>query len=337
MKASLTRHIMKTLRMEKAALTEAFAEDLAIANVFLMPVDTTDLKSETKVAEIHEELKTHFTVEQRKLIGDNLPLDLWLKVPSHAALIAFFIYNVNGDTVSSVLQSFLAQHVADGLQEQRNVRLSDYGVLLPRTCKIRCYSFAHGKGHYYRFRLAMHKLNRMPQRLLDFLLALSSNCPNDLFSTGPRASNFEVNLHVDVTHVKTHPCIDYAKAALNHRRFKSVHEDVEKYLLENDPDCVATEVPLWLNSAEMKLYHWLHHSKGCLTGHIDVLRCEDDHIVSIWDFKPSAASTITAKGQVYLYALMLSARTGITLDSIRCGYFDDEDAFLFEANQVTHF
>jgi hypothetical protein len=329
------RRILKRLSAEKAALTETFADELVGATMFLMPLDETDFTSETNIAAVYAELEAHFTVEQKKLTTDKLPLGIWREEQAHAALVAFVIKKTSGAIVSSVLQSFFAQRAENGLPKQRRVRLPNYGLLLPRTCEIKCHSFAHGKGHYYRFRLAQHKLNRLPKSLLDFLLTLPSNCPNAFFSTGPRASNFEVPLRVEVTHLKNHPCIDYAKAALGHRRFKSAHEDIEKYMLENDPDCVATEVPLWLDNSEMNKYVWARSQQGCLTGHIDILRYEPDHLVGIWDFKPSAASSIRARIQTFLYALMLSTRTGLPLYLFRCGYFDNEDAFVFQASQVT--
>lgn len=336
MKSPEITHLIKRLREEKTTLREALVEDLISTTVFLIPYIITDITSENNIAAVYSALSAYFTVVQKKLSTQDLLLDTRLDTHPDIAVAAFFIKNASGEHVTSILQSLFTQRKVGALLKQKRVRLADYGFLLPRTCEIQCYSFAHGVGHYYRYRLAKHKLHRIPQQLREYLLALPPNCPNELFSTGPRASNFEVRLHIDLTHLKDHPCISYAQSALVNRHFKSAHEDVEKYMLENDPECVATEVPIWLDSSEMKQFGWAHLSTGCLTGHIDVLRCEDDQRVGIWDFKPLAVSSINAKIQIFLYALMLSTRTGIPLNLFRCGYFDAEDAFVFLASQAIH-
>jgi hypothetical protein len=72
-----------------------------------------------------------------------------------------------------------------------------------------------------------------------------------------------------------------------------------------------------------------------LTGHIDVLRLEEDGRLGVWDYKPHAAAERDACIQVFLYALMLSLRTGLPLSAFLCGYFDEKDAYLFRPTQVT--
>jgi hypothetical protein len=73
-----------------------------------------------------------------------------------------------------------------------------------------------------------------------------------------------------------------------------------------------------------------------LTGHIDVLRREEDGRLGVWDYKPRAAAERDAHIQVFLYALMLSLRTGLPLTAFLCGYFDEKDAYLFDPAQVKH-
>ena len=38
--------------------------------------------------------------------------------------------------------------------------------------------------------------------------------------------------------------------------------------------------------------------------------------------------------QVFLYALMLSLRTGLPLTAFVCGYFDEECAYVFKPSEV---
>jgi hypothetical protein len=126
-----------------------------------------------------------------------------------------------------------------------------------------------------------------------------------------------------------------ADQGLRVRKLRSAHEDLEKYLLDCDPATVACEVPVWFGAVETRRslpggFDW----DAGLTGHIDVLRCESDGRIGVWDYKPSAASEVRAHAQVFLYALMLSTRTGLPLEMLRCGYFDAAVAFSFLAADV---
>ena len=80
--------------------------------------------------------------------------------------------------------------------------------------------------------------------------------------------------------------------------------------------------------AEFSDYPNIFHTEEPLTGHIDLLRYEDQKI-AVWDYKPHAALEFKAVTQVFLYALMLAARTGISLTHFRCGYFDEKDLYVF--------
>ena len=117
---------------------------------------------------------------------------------------------------------------------------------------------------------------------------------------------------------------------------KSAHEDVEKYFLETDPCAIAAEVPVWLEPNEMKQFRFLKSPfAGTLTGHIDLLRYENDGRIGIWDYKPHAKYEKSAHMQVFLYALMLSQRTGIPLNGFLCGYFDSENVFYFDPSDIS--
>ena len=69
----------------------------------------------------------------------------------------------------------------------------------------------------------------------------------------------------------------------------------------------------------MKDYRAIFNTDDALTGHIDILRIERWEI-AIWDYKPKAAKETMAQVQVFLYAYMLSVRTGIKLSDFICGY-----------------
>ena len=86
---------------------------------------------------------------------------------------------------------------------------------------------------------------------------------------------------------------------------------------------------LELEKDELENYNFLFDSNEPLTGHIDILRIEDEKIW-IWDYKPNAFDEKYASTQIFFYAIMLSKRTNIPLENFRCGYFDDSYAFMFK-------
>ena len=221
-------------------------------------------------------------------------------------------------------------------------RVSDYGIFVTYKAKkhgdLRTHCFSH-KPFFYRYRILISKIKNVPENLSSYLGILFTDCPNHLF----QKSNFrssarksdECKFEVEVIHSQSHDLIGLAVESLSFTEYKSRHENLQKFLLLNDPQTIASEVPLWLEPQEIEDYSEIFHTNDALTGHVDILRCEKDGRVGVWDYKPEALNEENAKIQVFLYALMLSIRTGICLKDIICGYFDEKDAFLFDPGAVT--
>lgn len=215
-------------------------------------------------------------------------------------------------------------------------RLSEYGIFVPYITKkygnIRTHSFSH-KPVFYRYRIVVEKVKHLPAKLKSYLNLLFTDCPNHLFQkSGFRASARkcdEYKIEVRTEHNQEHELIKFAELSRSFNQFKSRHENLQKFFLLNDPCSIACEVPIWLESNELKDYSEIFHTKDTLTGHIDVLRYEKDGMIGVWDYKPGASGEIDGKIQVFLYALMLSFRTGISLKNFVCGYFDETDVFSF--------
>jgi hypothetical protein len=212
-----------------------------------------------------------------------------------------------------------------------------FGLFLPRRGLISCRSFAHGKGHYYRYRIAEFKLTRAPDRVVTYLKAVASICPDSYFLSGPRASSLDIEVDVIPRQWPGHALSLLASTGLRVRKLRSAHEDVEKFLLNYDASTIACEVPIWFEPSEFSSLHRAIHQTGAetLTGHIDVLRLENDGKIGVWDYKPDISSESHAHVQVFLYALMLSKRTGLPLEVFRCGWFDASAALEFEAADAT--
>lgn len=216
------------------------------------------------------------------------------------------------------------------------LRLDDYGVFFPsrtrRFQEVRTHSFDHTPG-YYRYRLALARTVRLPEPMANFLHALFTDCPNHLFRNttfrASRARRGSLGIEIPLTRLKDHDIIALAAESRAHDFFSSRHENLQKYFLECGSTTIACEVPVWIEPWEFQDYPSVLGSRDVLTGHIDVLRAEPNGLIGVWDYKPRAAAERHAHLQVFLYALMLALRTGLPLTAFTCGYFDEEDAYVF--------
>jgi hypothetical protein len=188
-------------------------------------------------------------------------------------------------------------------------------------------SLKHGWYYYYK----LHKETLQTVRgkgfdsLADFLLDVrhQENRPDDRFEGGPRSSQADLSITVPVDEVD-HLVTDLASIGLESDYYKDNHMNVQMFMLAYDKQTFAMEVPVWFQDTAWDVPGTEH-----MTGHIDLLRIEDDS-VWIWDYKPDAHLEDTATTQTLLYALMLSDCTDISLDRITCGYFDDIRAYTYD-------
>jgi hypothetical protein len=237
----------------------------------------------------------------------------------------------------------LFEDVLRGRHEKttREFRLEEYGLFVPcrtrRFTEMRTHSFDH-KPAFYRYRVALARTAALPEPMADYLQALFTDCPNHLFrQTVFRASQVRrsgLAVEIPLTRTKDHDIIALAGRSEAFTSVSSRHENLQKYFLEHNPHTMACEVPVWMESWEFEDYARILKTRDTLTGHIDVLRREDDGRLGVWDYKPRAAAERSADIQVFLYALMLSLRTGLPLTTFLCGYFDEQDAYVFRPCEV---
>ena len=199
-------------------------------------------------------------------------------------------------------------------------------------------SFDH-KGGWYHYRIHSLKMsnlckdNLLPLKF--YLEEIFKNCPHEYFYSGPRSSSLKFKLnHLDLKRVRSHELCELTRLGLekNGDRYSTGHSKVQVFMLENDKNSIAAEIPLWLMPNEASFYQSLFRTDEPLTGHIDLLRIEDGKIW-VLDYKPNAVLEKYAATQVYFYALMLSKRTKIPLEKFRCGYFDSEHCFVFKPDE----
>ena len=323
----------KKLAAHEEALRNEFAEALKSASLFLMAFDSNDASALRCCNALSEEIALRLKADVERIplarlaclggTSDNLFLQ------------RLVIRNVSPENAKKEIENAIQSRAAEDKHGKPRVRLSQFGLFIPRLGTITCRSFAHGQGHYYRFRTATFKLDKVPMPLREFLSGLQSNCPDRYFMSGPRASSFEAAFAIPMTSSAEHPMVRLSQEGLRVRKLKSAHEDLEKHLLDCDAETIACEVPIWFEPSELGRFAASIPKPGdTLTGHIDILRYEQDGRIGIWDYKPSAAEESKANVQVYLYALMLSKRTGLAIDRFRCGYFDSSVAFWFSPEGI---
>ncbi len=195
------------------------------------------------------------------------------------------------------------------------------------------------KGGMYIYRTHLPKISSLCTGvfapLQEYLSSMLASCPDQYFLSGPRSSTLRLKLSTACSEFLSHEVslLSMHGLQVNFERFRDNHSRVQMFMLEHDKKTVAIEVPLWLHAEELEGYHDLFQSEKELTGHIDVLRIEDNKIW-IWDYKPQARKEEFATTQVYFYALMLSKRTNISLSEIMCGYFDEHSAFTFSPCEI---
>jgi hypothetical protein len=223
----------------------------------------------------------------------------------------------------------------------REFRLEEYGIFVPcrtrKLAEIRTHSFAHSPA-YYRYRLALARTDDLPGPMADYLRTLFTNCPNHLFSEtvcrASRVSRSGLGVEIALTRLRDHDIIALAEKSRRFDEVSSRHENLQKFFLDHNPNTIACEVPVWAEAWEFEDYPRLLRTREPLTGHIDVLRYENDGLLGVWDYKPHAAAERSAHLQVFLYALMLALRTGLPMSAFLCGYFDEKDAYIFRPSQV---
>ncbi|MFX1327056.1 MAG: PD-(D/E)XK nuclease family protein [Promethearchaeota archaeon] len=95
------------------------------------------------------------------------------------------------------------------------------------------------------------------------------------------------------------------------------HDPILKYILINDKDSIAKEVPIW---KKMKNVY--------LTGHIDLIQIEND-TVKVIDYKPEGNFLISLP-QVAMYGLLIKSQ--LKINKIKCVSFNKEGAWEYDPN-----
>ncbi|MCF7798660.1 PD-(D/E)XK nuclease family protein [Candidatus Woesearchaeota archaeon] len=168
-----------------------------------------------------------------------------------------------------------------------------------------------------------------PQKLHSFLESMFNACPHHKFLDGPRSSSLKMKSGATLTEIPNNDVCHFATQGNAWGLQGTAHGNVQLHMLQNDPKTIGVEVPLWLDKDEYQALGLQFEKDGPLTGHIDIVRIEDDKIW-IWDYKPKAVKEKFADTQVLMYAIMLATRIGLPLENFMCGYFDEKTSYVFK-------
>lgn len=324
-------------------------------NMFIMPYDSNNHITHTYIEKVLSLLKKDFKIDIFELSLRECNLSNSIRFPSSLSFKCITIDSGRPEKIRDILKEVLwptnndvceLPTIHDLLSGSEGIssepfKLSEYGIFVPYITKkfgdIHTHSFSH-KPVFYRYRVAVEKTKQLPAKLELYLQLLFTDCPNHLFQKSEfRASARtcdDCKIEVQIVRSQEHELIKLAKKSLSINQFKSRHENLQKFFLLNDPCTVACEVPTWLESSELKDYLEVFRTEDTLTGHIDILRYENDGEIGIWDYKPGASEETDGATQVFLYALMLSVRTGASLKNIVCGCFDESDVLFFRPSEA---
>jgi len=161
--------------------------------------------------------------------------------------------------------------------------------------------------------------------------------PSNVFMQGPRCSELKIDLKPQKT-TKHNIATKLAELALTLAKTnRERHEKVENFMLINDNDTLAIEVPVYLKPQELTKQEQNTYNLNLqepLSGHIDILQVRFNKI-HILDYKSDAKrSDKSAAEQLFLYALALNKRTKIPLNKFICAYFDDKNYFQYSPSNI---
>lgn len=326
-------------------------------NMFIMIYDSTNNTTAFKFREIYNSLSSNFSVDVYELMPAELSLPNFDKLfptitfkciaidSGKSEMIRDFIKEVlwpkkDQQKATKTVQNILTRNRSSSANP---FRLSRHGIFYSykdeqlHNNKIKTHSFKRRDTFFIRYRLSLNN-PPLPKSIEAYLNLLFTDCPNHLFLESDfHVSGITTEIDVPLIHNTEHELINIAKESRSFNPCNSRHENLEKYMLENDFNTIACEIPLWIESGEFKDYYNVFKTYKALTGHIDILRYEKNGKISVWDYKPKAYKEKKAITQVFLYAFMLSVRTGRTLDEFICGYFDEVDAYYFNPSEVKSF
>ncbi len=149
--------------------------------------------------------------------------------------------------------------------------------------------------------------SNIPKSLRNFLDRTKEDLPQHLFTS----ENLSVaNVDLDVVAKTTKELDDPSASTRN-----------------SDLSVLAVDLPVWLESEELKDYQDTFGSTETLTSKIDILRLESDGSIGVWINSTGKFDHKDLIKMVFLQVVMLAARTGLKLSIFKCGIITETETF----------
>jgi len=228
-----------------------------------------------------------------------------------------FKVNISGSSISRWCEEYKL-----GYLNIRNKILGKYGFNL-----VVGRMFKHS-GLIYNFKYHKGKLKEFCRfnGLRNFVFDVAKGVDDKVFD-GKRCSDLRGDVKVNVKvygNTKLNKVLGGALKIVKSN--KQRHGIVEDFMLSCDRDTIAVEVPVW---------YWDKIKDEGICGHIDILQVKYGK-VWVLDYKPDSEKENVDKvvSQLYNYALGLSFRSKLDLKDVKCGWFDENKMFVFDAKEV---
>ncbi len=337
-KIKLTKYIDSI----KKALGETDKNDV----IFVMPYSLLNSVLASKFLNLRNKIKKEFKFNEVDISLQEAGIDEYQSYLPTTRLKCFVANTtrIEGfrDIVKEALwpvkkSNFLLKDILKGDNKKIGTKsnISNHGLFIsPKKRKFvgqELISFDHSP--FYRYRLDCDKIDAIDMKLCTYLTNIFTDCPNHLFKKSARTSDLCCSLKRKfcLSNYKKHELIDLAERSREFTKYKSRHENLQKYFLDNDPYSIAVEIPLWLEPGEFVDYNKFWGTNQTITGHIDLLRYNENK-VEVWDYKPNAADEWCAAHQVFIYTISLACRTGLPITMFKCGYFDEKNLYEVDWN-----
>lgn len=200
--------------------------------------------------------------------------------------------------------------------------------------------FIHKQPYNFRYHKAKLNMfiNNYFKNIKDYIINIAENCPNELFEQeNYRSSELkfsDVNIKI---FKKDNDALKLTELALHcAKNNKERHNALQDFMLINDSATIACEVPVYLLKDEISKFKLFNEiNLNYLTGHVDIIQSKFGKIYLL-DYKPDASKENKQKviSQLFSYALALSLRTNVWLRNFRCAWFDQDNYFEFNPNEI---
>lgn len=217
---------------------------------FVTACQPNNLETDACLKEIEVRLSDRWPVTWRYVAPQEIGLLLFEPI----TFACFDIQHPNAAQVQKALQLVLRSE--QQAPTPSDTGLGQHGFLIDgakvkkpalNNKDIVCHSFQHFPGVFYRFRYRRSRLATLPQSLADFFTAVPQTCPHSVFTspTNARASAQELPHAPMISAESSQDVLTHAAASISYVPYKTRHENLERYFLEYDEHCAATEVPVW--------------------------------------------------------------------------------------------